>query len=132
MSLHVTPDWDAPKQKAGYVASPQGVVDEASKYNEWLFAPKKSEKGAADKMYALLRKRQLTAAMRKTLDAELEEKEVRAAIRGMAAGKSPGPDKLGAEFYKEFEDLVAGDLLSMLKEAVKVGYFHGLFSRHPY
>lgn len=48
-------------------------MDEASKYNEWLFAPKTSEKVAADKMYALLRKRQLTAAMRKTLDAELEE-----------------------------------------------------------
>ena len=99
-------------------------MDEASKYNEWLFAPKVSEKEAADEMYALLRKRKLTAAMSKALDKELEEKEVRAAIRGMALGKSPGPDKLGAEFYKEFEDLVAGDLLSMLKEAIEVGYFH--------
>ena len=42
---------------------------------------------------------------------------MRAAIRSLANGKAPGPDGLGAEFYKEFEDLLWEDLLDMLNEA---------------
>ena len=39
----------------------------------------------------------------------------------MANGKSPGPDKMPAEFYKEFEHLVAGDLTDALTEAHQDG-----------
>ena len=44
----------------------------------------------------------------------VKEKEVCSAIRQMGLGKAPGPDGLGAEFYKEFEDLVADDLKGTL------------------
>ena len=45
------------------------------------------------------------------MEAPVTETEVRKAIRSMANGKSPGPDQLPVEFYKEFEDLIADPLL---------------------
>ena len=47
------------------------------------------------------------------MDKPVSLAEVKSAIRGSAKGKSPGPDKLPAEFYQEFESLVAEDLLAM-------------------
>ena len=52
----------------------------------------------------------ISTASKKRLEMKVSDAEIRRAIRGMARGKAPGPDGLGAEFYKEFEDLIALDL----------------------
>ena len=46
-----------------------------------------------------MRKRKLSAKTAKRLEEPLETKEVRAAIRGLALGKAPGPDGLGTESH---------------------------------
>ena len=116
--MYVTPDWDNPKRKAGWVTSASAVVEQLGRYYEWLFGPKPSDPEAASVMYEALERRKLTKGMRNALEKPVEEREMRRAIRNMALGKSPGPDKLGAEFYKDFEDLVVGDMLEMHAEAI--------------
>jgi hypothetical protein len=48
--------------------------------------------------------------------------ECRQAIRSMADDKSPGPDKLTAEFYKLYEALILDNYHDMIEEACKYGF----------
>ena len=130
-SLHVTPDWNQPDKKQGTVSEPGTICEELKNYYKWLFAPKPSDSAAAEPLLRKLRERQISKKSREALEAPVTEKEVRAAIRKMASGKAPGPDALGAEFYKEFEDLVATDMLRMFHETLRDGRYHkGLRSGH--
>lgn len=47
--------------------------------------------------------------------------EVLDAIRGLQSGKAPGPDGLCSEFYKEFQNILAGPLLDMLNDSIQNG-----------
>jgi hypothetical protein len=44
------------------------------------------------------------------------------ALRSMADGKSPGPDKLPSEFYKQYEKLILNNYHDMITEACKYGH----------
>jgi hypothetical protein len=48
--------------------------------------------------------------------------ECRMALRSMADGKSPGPDRLPAEFYKQYESLIIDNYFDMLTEACRYGF----------
>ena len=92
------------------------TVEQIAGYFKWLFSAKKCSN--KESMLRYLREgRRVSEKSSQKLDEPLEEDEIRKAIRRMALGKSPGPDGLGAEFYKEFEDLVADDLTAMLLES---------------
>jgi hypothetical protein len=45
----------------------------------------------------------------------------------MADDKSPGPDKLPAEFYKQYEALILDKYYDMLTEACEYGFFLDIF-----
>jgi len=51
------------------------------------------------------------------MEKKIQVDELRAAIRKMARGKSPGPDCIPAEFYIEFTDMIADSLTHTLNEA---------------
>ena len=55
--------------------------------------------------------------MNKSCNKKLNTEDIRRAIRSMGNNKSPGPDGIPAEFYKLFEDLVAGELVKVIEEA---------------
>ena len=43
----------------------------------------------------------------------IDDKAARAALRSMAKGKSPGSDRLPAEFYHAFESVILDDVVRM-------------------
>ena len=55
------------------------------------------------------------------LEKAISIEEVRREILRMGKGKSPGPDKLGAEFYQTFIDLILTDLHGVLVDSHRRG-----------
>ena len=47
------------------------------------------------------------------MEGHIQPKEVKRAIRSLALGKAPGPDGLGGEFYRQFEYLIADNLVGV-------------------
>ena len=123
-SLHKTPDWEKPDVKEGITQSAEETAEELRKYYNNLFDPKNSDPLRRKRFLKALRGRQISKASRNKLEKPIEEKELRLAIRSMASGKAPGPDGLGAEFYKEFEDTIVHDMLRMVREAMEDGAYH--------
>ena len=120
-ALSVTPDWDDPDTKSPLpTKSHDEIREELTKYYKHLF--RKEDITNPEPMLRKLRERQIAKTTKDALEKELDSDEIRKAIRNMARGKAPGPDGLGAEFYMEFEDLIAEDLTNMLNEAHEVGY----------
>lgn len=63
----------------------------------------------------------LSEEQKSTLDAPISKKEVLNAIKGLQSGKSPGPDGLSVEFYKEFHDILIDPLLNMFNDSLAKG-----------
>ena len=119
-SLHMTPDWDDPEKKGEELAeSVEDILAELGKYYGHLFQHKPSRN--PDRMLKLLRKKKLSPASAKHLDRPLELAEVTKAVRTVACGKSPGPDALPGEFYREFETEVAHILYEVFREIDEIG-----------
>ena len=118
-SLHITPDWDHPENKQGTTDDPNEIADQLNKYYTKLFDHKPSSD--PERMLALLKTKRVPARKAKIMDAPFEEKDVTAAIRRLGKGKSPGPDTLPAEFYQDFEFLVAGHFLGAIQESIRNG-----------
>lgn len=55
--------------------------------------------------------------------------ELKEAIKGMASGKTPGPDGLLAEFYLAFVDILAPWLEHLYATALGNGGFHPTLER---
>lgn len=51
----------------------------------------------------------------------MTEQEVKVALNSLQAGKAPGPDGFGYEFYKEFKSLLIQPLLNMFYDSLKNG-----------
>lgn len=45
---------------------------------------------------------EFTDLQKETLNGPITEREVKAALHSLQAGKAPGPDRFGCEFYKDF------------------------------
>ena len=65
--------------------------------------------------------RRLSAAERALCEGELTLEECKAAVDGMASGKSPGVDGLSAEFYQRFWPLLSEDLIEVLNYSYTFG-----------
>ena len=59
---------------------------------------------------------EFTDLQRETLNGPMTEQEVKAALHSLQAGKAPGPDGFGCEFYKEFNSLLIQPLLNMFHD----------------
>lgn len=55
--------------------------------------------------------------MREELERPISLGEIQTAISELKVGKSPGPDGLGADFYKRFSDIVTPFLFMVFREA---------------
>jgi hypothetical protein len=64
--------------------------------------------------------------MNRSLEEEVKETKLCAALSSMHNGKIPGPDGFTVEFFKSFYDLLKDDLLMMVRESQRVGRIHGL------
>lgn len=64
---------------------------------------------------------EFTDLQRETLNGPITEQEFRVALNSLQAGKVPGPDGLGCEFYKEFKSLLIQPLLNMFQDSLKNG-----------
>ena len=60
------------------------------------------------------------------MEGEINDKAARAALRSMAKGKSPGPDRLPAEFYHAFEQIILDDFVRMITESLHRGEFDAI------
>ena len=58
-------------------------------------------------------------------DKPITQSEVRQAISRSGNNKSPGPDNLPAEFYKEFTYLILTELTEVFNEAIDQGALPG-------
>ena len=63
----------------------------------------------------------LLAVQRRLCDGELTLAECRAALDGMATGKSPGVDGLPAEFYQRFWPVLGQDYVDMINSCYTSG-----------
>jgi hypothetical protein len=70
-----------------------------------------------------LREKRLSDIDKTRLDQKLSKQDCKLALRSMADDKSPGPDKLPAEFYKQYEELILENFYNMLTEACEYGFF---------
>ena len=123
-SMHVTPDWNQPEAKAPGVqaTTPAAIAQETSAFFRWLFESKKSH--GAKPLLDLLRDNPFSKAQAKKMEGTITLEEVEQSISSMAAGKSPGPDGLPAEFYQEFSDVLAEKLHGLLMEGWEQGHLH--------
>lgn len=61
----------------------------------------------------------LTEKYRESLDAPITTDEILIALKTLQSGKSPGPDGIPVEFYKQYAEELTGKLCAMLSEAQK-------------
>jgi hypothetical protein len=94
--------------------------DEAAGYYKWLFQEKPSVN--PEPLLEKLREKTLSEPDKKQFKQTITIQECRTALRSMADDKSPGPDKLPAEFYKQYESLILKNYYDMLIEACEFGY----------
>ena len=122
-ALWKSEDWgDEPKRDGGIATTNEEVADEARKYYKWLFEPKNSKK--ADRLLKLLEAQQLPQRAAKAMEKDITAEEISEAIFKMAPGKSPGPDKLPAEFYQQFAPELIPRLTAVVKEGLDNGALH--------
>jgi hypothetical protein len=57
------------------------------------------------------------------IDSPFAAKDAVRAFRRLAKAKSPGPDKLPAEFYQDFEYMLIDPFMEMINQTQKQGYF---------
>ena len=91
-----------------------------------LFTAQPLDVGQQDFFLAQLMQR-LSDAERNLCDGELTVAECKAALDGMASGKSPGLDGLPAEFYQRFWPVLGTDLVGVLLLYVWLPFFVSAF-----
>lgn len=63
----------------------------------------------------------LTEEQKQGLNGPVMKQEVLEAVQTLQSGKSPGPDGLSSEFYKDFKSELMGPFLEMLNESFNKG-----------
>jgi hypothetical protein len=96
------------------------MCDEAARYYKWLFQ-EKSSVDPGPLLEAKRREKTLSEPEKKQRKKTITIQECRTALRSMADNKSPGPDKLPAEFYKQYESLILKNYYDMITEACEYG-----------
>ena len=79
------------------------IANELEKYYKYLFQRKPSS--GAERMLKLLGQNKISPKRAKLIAAPFTAKNATSAIRRLAKGKSPGPDKLPAEYRHAQHDL---------------------------
>jgi hypothetical protein len=118
-SLYNTPNWDDPDTKNDLSTKTEDMCEEAANYYVWLFQEKQAQ--VPEMILDKLTEKQLTEIDKEFLDKKKSKAECRQAMRSMADNKSPGPDKLPAEFYKLYETLILDNYHAMKKKHANTG-----------
>lgn len=66
----------------------------------------------------------LTVEQKQGLNGPIKKQEVLEALQTLQSGKSPGPDGLSSEFYKDFKSELMGPFLEMPNESFNKGSLH--------
>ena len=115
--MEITPDWNHPDAKNGSTEAPDEILRQATKYYNWLFSEKQSEKAPADTLLATLDADALDKTSRDKCEGELTEKEVFDTLKNLPRDKAVGPDGVPNEFYKTFGQMIAPQLTQVFNEA---------------
>ena len=120
--LDKTSDWDNnPEVKSGETTFPEEILEEATKYYEWLFSEKRSEAVPAEELLRELDTQTLSKEDSDKCEGEIERTEVFKVMRDLPRDKAPGPDGIPNEYYKTFAILIADEFTKMLNETHEKG-----------
>ena len=120
-SLFKVEDWNQPNLGNGEVSSNQQIAEGMAGYYKWLYRRKKLCPNQLAYFSKYLASKKVPPKLAKEIDKEVTEKEVRGIIRKLGKGKACGPDRLPAEFYQDFEHLLAPTLTTLLNDAADNG-----------
>ena len=120
-SLFKIESWNNPKinNDTKTTSTLQETLEEARKYYLHLFQDKPSKN--PDELLDLLRQKQIKKSDATYCETNISREEVVKAIRSMANRKSPGPDRIPAEFYRNFEAVIADKLRDVYYEMHELG-----------
>lgn len=74
-----------------------------------------------DRFMSKLTLPKLTQEQKQELNGPITKQEVLEALQTLQSGKSPGPNGLSSEFYKDFKSELMGPFLEMLNESFNKG-----------
>lgn len=107
-------------------ATDDEIAGEFRHFCEHLFAEKPSTN--AEPLLEELRKRTVPTSIRDELETPITLEEIELAIHKLTAHKTPGPDGLGTEYYKEFSDTLAPHLLALFTESTAAGHLPSILT----
>uniref|UniRef100_A0A3B3YI25 Reverse transcriptase domain-containing protein n=1 Tax=Poecilia mexicana TaxID=48701 RepID=A0A3B3YI25_9TELE len=98
------------------------INDIFKKFYENLYKPQlHNNPDLIDEFFSSLNLPTLTEEQRSQLDCPISRRELLDAIKELQTGKVAGPDGLIAEFYKEFQEVLAEPLLNMYNDSFEKG-----------
>jgi hypothetical protein len=105
--ISLSADWDFPDARSDndILAEDTRIVDEFARVYTHLSRPKPS--ASSETPLKALEAKSLSVADSLKLEAPLSLVEIQKAMYSMARGKSPDPDRLGAECYHAFGPLIS-------------------------
>ena len=118
--LKKTADWEhTPERKNGTTTNSKELLQEATKYYEWLYGEKKSE-GAAE-FLKLLEEHQLKPSDASKCEGEMKKADVFRVMKNLPRNKASGPDGIPNEYYKTFAKEIAEEYAAMMNEIHEQG-----------
>ena len=103
------------------VSTSEGILDSFTNYYSALTQDKGADPQVMQQLLDLLSKQKLAKDEAEKIDKLISTDEVKLAIKRLAPNKSPGPDGIPPEFYKQFADTLAPDLASLYNECLSNG-----------
>ena len=89
-------------------------------YEKLYSAPPAADQGAFEKVLNMIAPK-VTEDMRTSLDQPFSFEELRDAAKDLATDKAPRPDGISIAFYMHHWDLIGGDFLNMINQALREG-----------
>ena len=101
--LYTVADWNARRntEESEHTTTDETeLLAEASKYYEWLYKPKRTEKEETQTLLKTLSDDPIPKYIAKRTDGEITKEQIKFAIRKLGNNKSPGPDGLPARILQ--------------------------------
>ena len=107
------------------------ILKEATKYYEYLFAPKPCDPTRAQKYLKLYKKRKVATKAAEICEGMIdhdENNELYSTLCKLPNGSSAGPDGIPNEFYKQYHSIISGPLTRALNEGFSANKLHKTFT----